>query len=188
MKNLMTAVALSSVLAAPMWAQQVRPEAAAAERKAAMDKLAPLRGVWRGTAKGNMNGHAIDIVQTERIGPMLDGDVLVIEGRGYGADGSQQFNAFAVVSYDVNRKVYEFRSYSNGNAGTFPFTVTDKGYSWELPAGPGMKVRYDIAISNGRWLETGVFLREGAPPVPFMELDLKRIGDSTWPAAGQVAK
>lgn len=184
--KLITLVSLC-LLAAGAHAQQAGADVAAGH-KAAMARLAPLHGVWRGTAKGNMNGHAIDIVQTERIGPMLDGDVLVIEGRGYGDGNAPQFNAFAVVSYDARRKAYEFRSYNSGNAGTYPFTVTPQGYSWEIQAGPGLKIRYDITIRDGSWQETGYYLREGAAPEAFIQLDLKRVADSDWPAAGAISK
>ena len=46
-------------------------------------------GEWEGSAHGvGRDRKPYDITQTERVGPMLDGDVTVIEGRGYAEDGS----------------------------------------------------------------------------------------------------
>lgn len=171
-----------AALAFPAFAQH--PPADAAERTAAMQKLASLHGTWKGTAKGNMRGAAIDLIQTERIGPMLDGDVLVIEGRGYKADGGLDFNALAIISYDTPKDTYQFRSYANGYAGTYEFRVTDTGYSWEMPADPGASIRHDIQIKDSTWLESSYYIKEGAEPVKFLELKLERVGDTEWPAAG----
>ena len=171
-----------AALAFPTFAQQ--PPSHAAERTAAMQKLAPLHGIWRGTAKGNMRGAAINLTQTERIGPMLGGDILVIEGRGYKADGELDFNAVAIISYDTKKDTYQFRSYANGYAGTYEFRVTDTGYSWEMPADPGASIRHDIQIKENTWLESSYYIKDGAEPLKFLELKLERVGDTEWPASG----
>ena len=53
-------------------------------RTEAMAKLSFMRGVWAGHATGtNRDGSRYSVTQTERMGPMLGGDIIVIEGRGY---------------------------------------------------------------------------------------------------------
>ena len=61
--------------------------------------LASMDGVWRGPAWTILpSGEKHSVTQTERIGPLLDGSVKVIEGRGYDADGKVAFNAFGTIS------------------------------------------------------------------------------------------
>ncbi len=77
-------------------------------RAEAMAKLSFMRGIWAGPASGTgMDGQPFRVWQTERMGPMLGGDVLVVEGRGYKDDDTTGFNAFAVVSYDPRSSRYE---------------------------------------------------------------------------------
>ena len=165
------------------------PVARAAAQKEAMAKLANVSGVWRGQAKSLRNdGSWHEITQTERMGPMLDGSLRVIEGRGYEADGSLSFNAFGVLSWNVDTKAYEFRSYAQGQAGTFPWTITPTGYAWEIPAGPAMTIRYDITLKDGTWHEVGSRVpKAGGAPVKMFEMTLKRVGDTDWPLAGAVS-
>src|SRR2546421_11479365 len=67
----------------------------------AMGKLSFMRGVWAGPAKGmDQEGRPYSVTQTERMGPMLGGDVVVIEGRGYKDDNSTGFNAPPVGSWN----------------------------------------------------------------------------------------
>ena len=94
---------------------QGRPDSAAlikAQREA-MATFAFMDGVWRGPAWTMLpSGEKHNIIQTERIGPFLDGSVKVIEGRGYNPDGSVGFNAFATISYNPATHVYTLHSYA----------------------------------------------------------------------------
>ena len=56
-------------------------------QRAALQPLAIFDGTWRGTAQVLRPEGWATITQTERVGPMLDGALRVIEGRGYGPDG-----------------------------------------------------------------------------------------------------
>ena len=171
----------------PAWPQG-RPDPAvliAAQREAMAD-LAAMDGVWRGPAWTiRPSGEKHHITQTERIGPMLDGSIKVIEGRGYESDGKTSFNAFGTISYNPATKAYTLHSHAMGNVGDFALTPTADGYIWSIPAGP-MTIRYTAVIKDGRLLEVGDYLRPGQDPVRFFEMDLQRIGDSNWPAAGAV--
>jgi hypothetical protein len=77
------------------------------------------------------------------------------------------------------------RSYAMGHAGDFVLTPTADGFSWEIPAGP-MTIRYTAVIKDGTWREVGDRIMPEKEPVRFFEMNLTRVGDSTWPAGGAV--
>lgn len=180
------ATATAAPTAAP--AARGRPDPAvlmAAEAKA-IAPLAFMDGEWRGTATHtNPDGSTHVLTQTERVGSFLDGKVKVVEGRGYEADGRLTFNALGVVYFDHQRQVLRFQAHAMGNSGDYAFTPKADGFVWEIPAGP-MTIRYTATIANGEWHEVGDRVMPGAPDVRFFEMRLKRIGDTTWPAAGAV--
>lgn len=158
-----------------------------AAQKTAMARIARFDGIWRGPAWSMLPTGRHDITQTERIGPFLDGAVKVIEGRGYNADGSTGFNALGIISYDPAKQSYNLHSYALGSAGDFELKVTDTGYTWEIPAGPSMRILYTATITDSTWFEVGDRIVAGRPPVRFFEMNLKRVGPTSWPAAGQVS-
>jgi hypothetical protein len=161
--------------------------AAMAAQKEAMKSLSSLDGTWRGPAWVLLpTGEKKELTQTERVGSFMDGTIKVIEGRGYNADGSEGFNAFGIVSYDAASRQYTMRSYAMGRAGDFTLTPTADGFTWEHPMGPAMKIRYTATVKNGEWRQVGERIAEGQAPVQMLEMNLKRIGDTDWPAAGAV--
>lgn len=117
---------------------------------------------------------------------MLDGSVRLIEGRGYEADGSLAFNAFAILSFDPDQKALSMRSYAMGRSGDFPVKLTTSGFQWELSAGPAT-IRYSVTIEGESWREIGERIVPGQPPRKILEMTLTRLGDCAWPAAGAVA-
>ena len=162
------------------------PAALIAAQKAAMAPLAMMDGVWRGpTSTMGSDGKNHEITQTERVGPFLDESVKVLEGRGYSADGSVAFNALGVISYDPATKTYAMRAYAQGHVGDFTLQVTSDGFTWEVPEGP-VTMRYTAVIKDGTWHEVGDTIMKGAPPVRVLDMNLKRVGDTTWPAGGAV--
>jgi hypothetical protein len=166
------------LLAAPAPAQD-----AIAEQKAAMKKFDWMKGRWRGPAVAQTAEGELKLTQTERIGPMLDGTLLVMEGKGFGADGSAVFNAFGVLSFDSQSKAYTLRSHAQGYAGTFKLVPSDTGYIWEVPAG-AFSIRYTASFRDGTWTEVGDRIVTGQPPQRIFEMNLRRVGDSDWPEAG----
>ncbi len=152
-----------------------------------MAKLGFMRGVWVGPATGTGREGPYAVIQTERMGPMLGGDIIVIEGRGYRDDGSTGFNAFAVVSYDPRADKYEMRSYAQGMAGTFELKLTGDGYSWEIPAGPDAIIRFTATVTADHWREVGAYIAVGKPAVPTFEMNLVRAGDTDWPLGQPIA-
>ena len=81
----------------------------------AMAKLAFMDGQWRGSAWTLLpSGEKHTLTQTERIGPMLDGAIKVVEGRGYDATGKVVFNAFATIVYNPATKAFTMNSSAMG--------------------------------------------------------------------------
>ncbi len=147
-----------------------------------MAKLGFMRGIWIGPAEGTLpDGSTYKVMQTERMGPMLGGDIIVIEGRGYKEDGSTGFNAFGVVSFNQVTKKYEMRSYAMGYGGTFELTPTENGYVWEIPAGQGAIMRYTATVKDGHWREVGEYIATGKPPAKVFEMNLEHVSDTHWP-------
>ena len=160
-------------------------ELIAAQQKA----MAPLKafdGVWRGPATVSMPGGKSEITQTERVGGFLGDSVKVIEGRGYGPDGVQHFNALGIISFSPQTGKYGFHSYAQGYSGDFPLEVSPAGFSWTAPAGPGATIRYVATVKDNTWVETGDRIVEGQPPQRIFEMALRRVNDTDWPAAGAV--
>lgn len=146
-----------------------------------MGKLAFLRGIWAGPAAGSDRSGPYKVTQTERVGPILGGDVMVIEGRGYRDDNTTGFNAFAAISWNAQTQKYEMRSYAQGYAGTFELKLTPDGYIWEVPAGPNAVMRFTATVKPNTWREIGEYVTEGAAPKQTFEMNLKRVGDTDWP-------
>ncbi|MEP6755693.1 MAG: DUF1579 domain-containing protein [Chthonomonadales bacterium] len=177
---------LSAVLTGASAQEPQDPKVMIAAQKVGMAPLAYMDGVWRGEAWTILaSGDKHTITQTERIGPFLDGSLKVIEGKGYDPDGKVTFNAFAIISYDTAKKIYTMRSYAQGRLGDFEIKPTAEGFVWEIPAGP-MIIRYTAMIKDGKWKEVGDRILPGKEPVRFFEMNLKRIGNTEWPASNAV--
>ena len=176
-----------ALVAAPAAAQNLYdPAVRVSAQREAMSRLAFMDGVWRGPAWSVTPAGRRELVQTERIGAFLDGSIRVIEGRGYLADGTVGFNALGVISFDPQSRSYRMNSWAMGFAGEFPLTLTETGYVWEVPAGPGATTRYTATIRDGSWREVGERIVAGAAPVQIFEMNLRRVGDTTWPAGDPV--
>ncbi|KTF69916.1 hypothetical protein ATB93_06500 [Sphingomonas sp. WG] len=177
-----------SLMLAPTAWGQAADSAAIAAQQAAVKKLDWMRGLWRGKAETLTPDGPIEMTQTERIGTILDGTLLVIEGKAYGTDGSVPFHAFGVVSYNQASGKYVLASHAQGRSGSFPLSLTDTGFTWEVPAGPNALARYTATFAGGVYVEVGDYVTEGQPPRRFFTMTLKRVGDTDWPAAGGLSK
>lgn len=163
------------------------PELLMKPQREAMAALSMLDGVWRGPAWSiSPTGEKHEVIQTERVGSFLGGTVKVVEGKGYEADGKVAFNAFATIFFDPAKKIYMMRSYAQGRFGDFVVTPTPDGIIWEIQAGP-MTIRHTAVIKDGIWHEVGERIMPGKEPVRILELKLKRIGNTDWPAGGAVS-
>ncbi|HYE47203.1 MAG TPA: DUF1579 domain-containing protein [Caulobacter sp.] len=189
MRRLIAVLSFAALLAgaAPVLGQEPDPAVVAARmdaQRAAMAKLSRLDGEWRGEAwVDSRTGPRRIFVQAERVGSMLDGTVKVIEGRGF-EEGKLTFNAFAVISYDPDKKAYSMRTNTWGYHMDVPVEPTADGFIWTIPAGPGGQVRYTAVIKDGTWTEWGEYIPTGGKGRKFMEMTLKRLGDTKWPSEG----
>jgi hypothetical protein len=50
-----------------------------------------------------------------------------------------------------------------------------------------MTIRYTAVIKDGAWREVGDRIVRGKDPVRLFERNIKRVGDSDWPAAGAIS-
>ncbi len=154
------------------------------------DEAHPLEfmfGEWAGPASGYSQTGPFSITQTERVGPALDGDIVVIEGRGYSASGETAFNAFAVISKTSADAGWEMRSYAQDRAGTFPFELTETGYTWSIPAGPGARMIYTATFEGETWHQIGQYVPAEGDARQTFEMTLTRIGDTDWPVGDPVS-
>jgi hypothetical protein len=186
-RTVLSLAVLGLTFASPLAAQpQHDPAAAVAAQRQAMAPLARMDGVWRGPAWSVTQAGRRELTQTERIGTFLDGSVRVIEGRGYNADGSVGFNALGIISFNQATNSYTISSWAQGRNGVFPFRVTADGYEWEVPAGPGITIRYTATVTADTLREVGYLVRGEAPPMQIFEMNLRRVGSTDWPGAGAV--
>ncbi len=172
--------------ALPATAQMPDPAPRMAAQREAMARLAFMDGSWRGSAWTLTPQGRHELTQTERVGGFLGGSVRIVEGRGYEADGTIGFNAVGVISWDPDTQRYSFSAWAQGRNGVYPFQLTDSGFAWETPAGPGAVIRYTATIRDGTWHEVGDLVARGRPPLRIVELNLRRVGDTDWPGAGAV--
>jgi hypothetical protein len=187
MRCLPLASLLLLAVSAPALAQDF-PDAQSriAAQKKGMEPFKPFHGLWRGQAIAHTPTGKLQLTQTERVGPFLDGATTLVEGRGYAPDGKLVFNAFGQIVYDPGTKRYSFRTQAMGYAGDAAVTLIPNGYIWESPAGPGAVMRYTTTLKDGVWHEVGERVVGNAPPVRTFEMTLRRIGDTDWPAANPV--
>lgn len=164
------------------------PAVRQAAQRQALSALAGFEGEWRGSARTLLpSGQWLELTQTERFGPMLDGTLRVVEGRGYDAAGQLRFNAFGSISWRPHTQSYGFYSYAMGFEGDHPFEVRPDGFVWSTAAGPNARIRYTATLKDGVWTEIGERLVEGQEPRKVYEMTVRRIGPSSWPAGGAVA-
>lgn len=135
-----------------------------AAQAAAMQRLAPLVGRWQGEAQIS-GSHAMTVHQSELVETALDGRLIIFRGTGFATaerTGTPVFRAFAVVSYDDRRGVYEFRSYAYGYAGTSTGAFAPDGaFVWSPPASGPVQTRFTIRFDANTWHEVGETSRDG---------------------------
>ncbi|GLQ21510.1 hypothetical protein ACFFUB_10225 [Algimonas porphyrae] len=145
-----------------------------------------LFGEWVGTAGGRTAAGPYEVTQTERVGPMLNGDIVVVNGTGYDDEGVAKFQALGIISKTPDGAGWHMKSWSGGRQGTFPIELDGTTYKWSLPAGPGAVMSYVATVKGDQWESIGTYNRDGMDPVETFRMTLKRTGDTGWPAASPV--
>lgn len=146
------------------------------------EAVAFLDGVWIGQAKMILpDGKTLNFEQMERVGPMMDGEVRIMEGKGRDPSGKTVFNAFTVFSQTPDTSI-EMRSYTMGHASSRKLDIRNgKGFVWELQD-RGQTIRYTADVADGIWSEIGERIGPDGKTFQFFEMTLKRVGDTDWPA------
>lgn len=153
--------------------------AAIARARTALAPLAPLSGQWEGEANAMMGpGRTLRIRQSEDVTWGAGGTVLIIKGTGRGTEGPTAgaviFEAAALLWFDPDSGRVRMTAHRDGQSVEPSLEFRPDTLIWGF-AVPGGRVRYVIAFTNETWVETGEFLREGAPPVRTIELRLKKV-------------
>ncbi len=145
----------------------------AAQEIAALDFLV---GDWRGDGWIVFpSGERHEILQTERITPLLNGEVILIEGRGVSAVDTNHVvhQAVAFIGYDEEADDLVMRTFLPGGQGAVPIVqVGNQNLMWQI----GSNIRYTINLNeHGQWYEVGEFSRdEGQTWTQFFEMTLDR--------------
>ncbi|GIL41156.1 hypothetical protein [Roseiterribacter gracilis] len=180
-RTLVAAFALLAVSLSAQ-AQEAAPRENVARTK--MQALDFLTGVWEGEGWILMGPQRRNFRQRE-IARMGAGEtVLVVDGKGLGADadnkGKVEHAAFAVVNWNAATSAYRWQAFkSDGASVDVVPQVSDKKLVWELPPNNDRRVRFTITRDNdSRWHEIGESWTGDGKPVVFLDMTLRRVGDA----------
>ncbi len=172
-------VAVLALLSLPAIAGAQDPRAAAdiAKARDALKAVALMAGQWAGEAEVRSGpGQPLKVKQTEDISWGASGTVLVIRGTGRDpATDAVNFEAFGTIWFDAEAGRIRMRTFNNGRSVEPEIEVRADTVVWGFPV-PGGRVRYTIALTPDTWHEVGHYLRDGAPPMPVIEMRLRRTG------------
>jgi len=153
----------------------------AAKAKAALAPFAKLVGQWEGDARVTIvPGQPAQVVrQHEDIQLTNGGTVLKVHGVGRSTDaatkGNVVFEANATVWYDnALNKLRMVAKTATGDSTEADIQVRPDTLVWGFPV-QGGRIRFTIAFSNTDWHEVGHYMREGMPPIPTVEMRLKKV-------------
>lgn len=142
---------------------------------AAKMTLLPIQaGEWTGVGVQQFGPNRYEVDQYEKITPMLDGTVLLIEGIGKDK-GTIRHHAVATLSYDPATQKYLFRSFKDGYVVDAETELkADGSFVWSMQNARGT-TRYIVRMVNGVWLETGEFTTDGGKTwTAFLDMKLQK--------------
>ena len=153
-----------------------------AEQKAAIDKLRWMTGSWAGTSTVKTDSIMQVTNIRETIVSALDGTILQITVRATDKDTntnrqSLAYTAFSVISYDLKDKKYVWTSWRNteNDYDQHSFTVGDNSFEY-ISKENGGQVRYKASSgSNGEFLETGEYSKNGSDWGQFITMKLLKV-------------
>ena len=169
--------------ALPALAQQPRPTGEA--NREALKALDYLVGQWKGKATMTFGPDRKEVFkQTEDVEYRLGGTIMVIEGTGRGKlPGKDEegivFNAFAVISYDAQKKEYGIKAYrAEGVSVDAYLKPAGKGFEWGFKEPQrGFDIRYTLKLTDkGEWSEVGeMSMDAGKTWRKFFEMTLTKV-------------
>lgn len=137
--------------------------------------LLPIKeGEWTGIGVQQFGPNRYEVDQYEKITPMLDGSVLLIEGIGK-HEGVLRHHALATLSYNPVTQKYVMRSFKDGYMVDAETELKEDGsFVWSMQNGP-VTSRFTVRLTNDTWLETGEFSMDaGKTWTPMLEMKLQK--------------
>jgi hypothetical protein len=179
MKNVMiTLVALAGLMISKSQAQAPDMSKPVKEKMAVLSNWA---GRWKGEGVVYRGPQGSKSSVDEQIEWKLDGTVLLINGVGKTSEGASEkivHEALGVLTYDVYKNEYKFRSWLRTGITTEAwFKVTgDNKYEWGFDV-PNGKIKYSITLDPAKktWNEVGEFSQEGIDWMKFFEMNLTKV-------------
>jgi hypothetical protein len=160
---------------------QGRPPDTSAAQKVAMQKLAYMAGDWQGDGWMIMGpGPRETFRGGEKVQSKLFGLALLVEGAFFAPDsgGAERLvhTTLGVFTWNPTEQKYSFRYWlASGWSGERDLILTDDGWYWEMPAGPGATIRYTMTLKDGAWSEIGERTTDqGKSWTKFFEMNLKK--------------
>lgn len=147
------------------------------EHRQALDQLDFMAGKWSGSGwLFVQGGKRVTFEQTEDIEWKAGKAALAIEGKGH-SEGKVIHDAFAVITYDPQKKAYDFNSVlASGMGGKFAAKIlAENTFEWKMDM-PGRTITYVITLNDkGQWYEKGMVKMGEGQEFQFFEMTLDRV-------------
>lgn len=172
MRNFCFLLLLALLFTNNLFAQM--PPSKTAEVAAKLALLPIKEGEWTGIGVQQFGPNRFEVDQYEKITPMLDGSVLLIEGMGK-HQGTVRHHALATLSYNPATQKYVMRSFKDGYMVDAETELKEDGsFVWTMQNGPATS-RFTVRLMNGTWLETGEYSMDGGKTwTPMLEMKLQK--------------
>lgn len=170
----MQMMSLCSFLLIAITSHAQMPPSKTAEVASKVAALPIKPGEWTGKAYYQIGNERQEVDQYERITPLLDGTVILIEGIGKQGD-KVVHHAVATLSYDPVKQAYHFQSFKDGYITPAECKLhADGKFEWSMKNPRGV-TRYTVWLEDDKWMETGAFSADGGKNwYSFFEMELKR--------------
>lgn len=147
------------------------------EHRQALDQLDFMAGKWSGSGwMFIQGGKRVTFEQTENIQWKAGKAALAIEGKGQ-SEGKVIHDAFAVITYDPQKKAYNFNSVlASGMGGKFAAKIlAENTFEWKMEV-PGRTITYIITLNEeGQWYEKGMVKMGEGQEFQFFEMTLDKV-------------
>lgn len=137
--------------------------------------LLPIKeGEWTGIGVQQFGPNRYEVDQYEKITPMLDGSVFLIEGIGKDK-GVIRHHALATLSYDPATQKYLLRTFKDGYVVDAETELKEDGsFIWSMQNSRGT-TRYTVRMVEGNWLEKGEISMDGGKTwTAFLDMKLQK--------------
>jgi len=137
--------------------------------------LLPIKeGEWTGIGVQQFGPNRYEVDQYEKITPMLEGTVFLIEGIGKDK-GAIRHHALATLSYDPATQKYLLRTFKDGYVVDAETELrADGSFVWSMQNARGT-TRYIVRIVDGAWIETGEISMDGGKTwMGFLDMKLQK--------------